>query len=64
MMELHRSQVAEAKERREKNEAQPFKEAYEILKSIQGLTRWTDFLVVLHQSAKRRSICPRNDFLQ
>ncbi|CDY51164.1 BnaCnng20300D [Brassica napus] len=31
---------------REKNEAQPFKEfkeAYEILKSIQGLTRWTDF---------------------
>ncbi|WZZ13792.1 hypothetical protein YC2023_106881 [Brassica napus] len=43
MMELRRSQVAEAKERREKNEAQPFKEAYEILKSIQGLTRWTDF---------------------
>ncbi|KAL0741796.1 hypothetical protein Bca4012_083309 [Brassica carinata] len=43
MMELRRSQVAEAKERREKNEAQPFKEAYEVLKSIQGLTRWTDF---------------------
>ncbi|CAN6845925.1 unnamed protein product [Brassica oleracea] len=43
MMELRRSQVAEAKERREKNEAQPFKEAYEILKSIQGLTRWTEF---------------------
>lgn len=43
MMELRRSQVAEAKERREKNEAQPFKEAYEILKSIQGLTRWTNF---------------------
>ncbi|CAN7040171.1 unnamed protein product [Brassica rapa subsp. trilocularis] len=43
MMELRRSQVAEAKERREKNDAQPFKEAYEILKSIQGLTRWTDF---------------------
>lgn len=46
MMELRCSQVAEAKEHREKNEAQPFKEfkeAYEILKSIQGLTRWTDF---------------------
>ena len=45
-MELRCSQVAEAKEHREKNEAQPFKEfkeAYEILKSIQGLTRWTDF---------------------
>ncbi|KAH0859155.1 LOW QUALITY PROTEIN: hypothetical protein HID58_087416, partial [Brassica napus] len=37
---------SKAKEHREKNEAQPFKEfkeAYEILKSIQGLTRWTDF---------------------
>ncbi|KAF8093544.1 hypothetical protein N665_0383s0169 [Sinapis alba] len=43
MMEFRRVQVTEAKERREKNEAQPFKEAYGILQSIQSLTRWTYF---------------------
>ncbi|KAG2302550.1 hypothetical protein Bca52824_031201 [Brassica carinata] len=36
MMELRRSQVAEAKERREKNEARPFKEAYEALQRCHG----------------------------
>ncbi|CAH2052502.1 unnamed protein product [Thlaspi arvense] len=43
MMELRSVQKAEAKERREKNEAQPYKEAYGILQSVQGLTKWTDF---------------------
>ncbi|XP_019084637.1 PREDICTED: uncharacterized protein LOC104793895 [Camelina sativa] len=43
MMEFRRAQVEEARERREKNEATPYKEAYGVLQSIQGLTRWTDF---------------------
>ncbi|CAH2052787.1 unnamed protein product [Thlaspi arvense] len=41
IMEFRRVQATEAKERREKNEAQPYKEAYGIFQSVQGLTKWT-----------------------